>query len=356
MSRILSPSTSNRCQFASDNYAGVCPEAWQAMAEANAGHVPSYGNDEWTFRAADLLRDLFETDEDHCEVFFAFNGTAANALALASLCQSYHSIVCHELAHVETDECGAPEFFSNGTKVLLVSGSDGKASPEAVDAMVTRRKDIHFPKPRVLSLTQATELGTVYSIDELRALGEAARRHDLRVHMDGARFANAVASLEASPAEITWKSGVDVLCFGGTKNGMAVGEAILFFRKDLAFEFGYRCKQAGQLASKMRYLAAPWVGMLQSGAWLRNAQQANRCAARLRAGLATIPGVELLAEPQANSVFVRMHPETSQALQEKGWRYYTFIGAGGARLMCSWNTTFEDVDALLEDLKGVIRG
>src|SRR5512138_2857230 len=174
-----------RRQLASDNYAGICPEAWAAMAEANRGHAPGYGDDAWTAMAADLIREIFETD---CEVFFVFNGTAANSLALASLCQSYHSILCHETAHVETDECGAPEFFSNGTKVLTVGGAHGKIDPATIDRMVTRRADIHYPKPRVVSVTQATELGTIYRPGELAAIGERARAHGLRVHMDGARF------------------------------------------------------------------------------------------------------------------------------------------------------------------------
>ncbi|NQU10141.1 threonine aldolase, partial [bacterium] len=261
-----------RRQFASDNNSGVCPEALEALVAANQGHEPSYGDDRWTVRACDLFRELFETD---CEAFFVFNGTAANALALASLCQSYHSVICHELAHVETDECGAPEFFSNGTKVLLVGGAAGKVDLAAAEQLARRRTDIHFSKPHVLSLTQATEIGGVYSVDEVRAAGDLARRLGLRLHMDGARFANAVASLGVKPKEITWQAGVDVLCFGGTKNGLAVGEAVLFFNRDLAFEFEYRCKQAGQLASKMRFLAAPWVGLLENGAWLRRAQQAN---------------------------------------------------------------------------------
>ena len=346
---MLSPPPQKHLRhFASDNYAGICPEAWQAMADANSGHTPSYGDDAWTQRAADALRELFEAD---CEVFFAFNGTASNALALAALCQSFHSIICHELGHVETDECGAPEFFSNGTKLLLVSGEEGRIDPAAVTQTVQKRTDIHYPKPRVLSLTQATELGTVYSVEQLQALQEVARRFELRIHMDGARFANAVAALGVAPKEITWKVGVDVLCFGGTKNGMAVGEAVVFFKKHLAEEFAYRCKQAGQLASKMRFLAAPWVGLLSTDAWLRNAQNGNRCAARLAAGLAEIPGVELLCKRQANAVFVRFPAAVAGGLRERGWRFYTFIGAGGARLMCSWDTTDADVDALLADIR-----
>jgi len=341
-------SGSGHRHFASDNYSGVCPEAWEAMSRANQGHAPAYGDDEWTAKASDLLRDLFEVN---CEVFFAFNGTAANALALSAMCQSYHSILCHELAHAETDECGAPEFFSNGSKILVVSGEDGRIRPEAVSHMVQRRCDIHYPKPKVLSLTQATELGTVYSVDDLHALFEAARRHELRVHMDGARFANAVAALGVAPKELTWKVGVDVLCFGGTKNGMAVGEAIIFFKKELAHEFAYRCKQSGQLASKMRFLAAPWVGLLESNAWLRNATQANHMAEKLEAALLEIPGIEFISRRQANSVFVRLQPDVATALRARGWRFYTFIGAGGARFMCSWDTAESDITALVNDVK-----
>ncbi len=345
------PTVDDRRQFASDNYAGICPEAWQSMAEANRSHTPAYGDDFWTSRASDLLRDLFETD---CEVFFVFNGTAANALALASMCQSYHSIVCHELAHVETDECGAPEFFSNGTKVLLAKGEAGRVGPEAVAEAVTRRTDIHYPKPRVLTITQSTEVGTLYTIDMLKALGDEARKHGLKVHMDGARFSNAVAALGVAPKEITWKIGVDVLCFGGTKNGMAVGEAVLFFNRDLAQEFAYRCKQAGQLASKMRFLAAPWVGMIESGAWLKNAERANREASRLESKLREIPGVEVLWPCEANAVFARLPDGPRERLKARGWRFYTFIGAGGVRFMCSWDTADSDVDALVSDIRAAM--
>ena len=338
-------------QFASDNYAGLCPEAAAALEQANAGHERSYGDDRWTGQASDLIRDVFETD---CEVFFVFNGTAANSLSLASLCQSYHSILCHELAHVETDECGAPEFFSNGTKMLLVPGLNGKIDPSGVERMVKKRTDIHFPKPRVVSVTQATEVGTVYSPDELKAVWSKAKSFNLRMHMDGARFANAVASLGCAPKEITWQAGVDVLCFGGTKNGMALGEAVVFFNRELAAEFEYRCKQAGQLASKMRFLSAPWVGMLKNGAWLRHAAHANAMAARLEDALRELSGVTLLFPRQANGVFAELPRKTIDGLWAKGWMFYTFIGAGGCRFMCSWDTQPEDVDALVSDLRTLL--
>lgn len=336
-------------QFASDNYAGICPEAWQAMAAANHGSAPAYGEDIWTARASDAFRTLFETP---CEVFFAFNGTAANALALAALCQSYHSVICSASAHVETDECGAPEFFSNGSKLLTVTSPDGKLTPAAVQALATGRSDIHYPKPRVVTITQPTETGQLYSLTDIRALAETCRALGLRLHMDGARFANACAALGCSPADMTWRAGVDVLCFGGTKNGMAVGEAILFFDPALAEDFDYRCKQAGQLSSKMRFLAAPWVGVLADGAWLRHAAHANRCAARLAAGVADLPGVEPIFPVQANAVFLRAPAPVLDGLRERGWRFYTFIG-GGARFMFAWDADPARVDALIADLRAL---
>jgi threonine aldolase len=335
--------------FASDNYAGICPEAMAALEAANAGYATSYGDDEWTARACASIRDLFETD---CEVFFVFNGTAANSLALASLCRSYHSIICHDSAHVETDECGATEFFSNGTKLLHIGGDNGKMDLVAIEHTVKRRTDIHYPKPRVISLTQSTELGTLYTVAELQAAGELARRLGLKVHMDGARFANAVAALGVAPKELTWQAGVDVLCFGGTKNGMAISEAVVFFDRELAAEFDYRCKQAGQLASKMRFLSAPWTGMLANDAWLKHAAHANNCAALLEKRLAGIPGVTLKFPREANALFLDMPPALCEQLRESGWRFYSFIGAGGARFLCSWETTVEEVEALAAAIAG----
>jgi len=339
---------SNLEQFASDNYSGICPEAMDYMIKANQGSAPAYGNDEWTQKATDYFRELFEID---CEVFFTFNGTAANSLSLAALCQSYHSVICHETAHIETDECGAPEFASNGSKLLLAKGENGKLTPEAIESVITRRADIHYPKPKVISITQATELGTLYSIDELLGIKEIAQRYKLKIHMDGARFANAVAAMNKTPAEISWKSGVDVLCFCGTKNGMALGEAIIFFNKALAEDFDYRCKQAGQLASKMRFISAPWLGLLETGAWLKNARHANQCASYLENELLNIAGVEIMFPREANAVFVKLPQQVIQYLKAKNWQFYTFIGVGGVRFMCSWNSTKERIDQLIDDIK-----
>ena len=348
----MSLKTKPRRHFASDNYAGICPEAWAAMAEGNAEHEVGYGNDTWTQRAADLLREVFEKD---CEVFFVFNGTSANSLALASLCQSYNSVLCHEQAHIETAECGAPEFFANGSKILLLGGEHGKINPAEIDRAVHKRTDIHYPKPRVLSLTQATELGTVYSLAEVRELVGEARRFGLRVQMDGARFSNAVASLGVAPKDLTWKAGVDVLCFGMTKNGIAVGEAVVFFDKDLARDFDYRCKQGGQLASKMRFLSAPWVGMLRDGAWLKHAQHSNGMAKRLETGLRGIPAVQISYPVESNAVFAKLPPVAEKKMHERGWKFYTgVITPDESRLMCSWDTTAEDVDRFVADLRELV--
>lgn len=334
--------------FASDNYSGICPEAFAAMMKANQQHEVGYGNDRWTEKASNLIREVFETD---CEVFFVFNGTSANSLSLASMCQSYHSVLCHELAHVESAECGAPEFFANGSKVLLLEGAHAKVDVKSIERAVNKRTDIHYPKPRVLSLTQPTELGTVYSVAQLKALTGVARHFNLRVQVDGARFANAVAALGVTPKEITWKAGVDVLCFGGTKNGIAVGEAVVFFNRELAKEFDYRCKQGGQLASKMRYLSAPWVGMLQDGAWLRHAGHSNAMARRLGKAVRKMNSVKIVHPVQTNAVFARIPDKMVKGMYKRGWKFYTHVGSEGeARLMCSWDTTPEDVDEFVADL------
>lgn len=333
-------------QFASDNYAGICPDAWAAMELANRGSAAAYGEDDWTRRAADAFRELFQTN---CEVFFVFNGTAANALALSTLCQSYHSVICSSSAHVETDECGAPEFFSNGSKLLVAQTANGKLTRQAIHTLANSRSDIHFPKPRVVTVTQPTETGQIYRIEELEAISATCRALGLKLHMDGARFAHACAKIDCSPAEMTWRAGVDVLCFGGTKNGMAVGEAVVFFDREIAREFGYRCKQAGQLAAKMRFLSAPWVGLLESGAWLRNARHANSCATRLASRIEGIPGVELMFPVQANAVFMSAPAPVLAALRERGWSFYTFIG-GGARFMFAWDSDPGRVDQLADDI------
>jgi threonine aldolase len=338
----------HRRQFGSDNHAGMCPEAFEGFARARDGHATAYGDDPWTAEAVAALREVFEID---CDVFFVFNGTAANSLALAACGRSYHGVICHEAAHLHTDECAAPEFFTGGSKLVPLPGSHGKLTPEIVRSAFGGRNDVHTPRAATLSLTQATELGTVYTPDEIAALSETARSLGLRVHMDGARFANAVASLGVAPKELTWQAGVDILCFGGTKMGLPGGEAMVFFNRALAAEFPPRRKQAGQLASKMRFLTAPWTPMLCSGAWLRHAAHANAMAAELAKKLDGIEAARMLMPREANAVFVDLPIETIDTLHAQGWHFYPFVGRTGVRLMCSWDTQPEDIDAFVTDLR-----
>ena len=326
----------SRYDFASDNAAAIFPEAWAMLKEANIDDVSSYGDDRWTSRACDLVRETFETD---CEVYFVFNGTAANALALAQLCRSYHSVICHEHAHLQTDECGAPEFFTKGAKLLLASGANGKIDIDLAAEIIARQCELHSQKPRAISITQSTEFGTLYTRDEIQALSEFAQQRSLLVHMDGARFANAIAALGCAPKAITWQSGIDVLCFGGTKNGTAAGELVIFFKKELGREFDYRVKQAGHLASKMRFLAAPWLGLLSDGVWLRNAQHANRMATRLAERLRSEAKIDIVFPVEANAIFLRLNEQLAKRLHERGWEFYRFIEPDVHRLMCSWSTT-----------------
>lgn len=335
-------------QFASDNNAGICPPALAKMLEANAaGHAPGYGDDDWTTQAAARIRTLFDTD---CAVFFVFNGTTANALALAHLTRSYGAIICHGGAHVAEDECSAPEFFSGGAKLLTTDGALGKVTPEDVERLGRQTGRVHGNKPMAVSITETTEVGTLYTSAEVRAVAEAARRHELRVHMDGARFANAVARSGVAPADLTWRAGVDVLSFGGTKNGLGLGEAVVFFDREVARDFAWRVKQGGQLNSKMRLMTAPWIGLLDDGVWLANARHANAMADRLAARLSAVPGVRLMFPVEANAVFVELSPAVQAAVRAKGWRFYTFLGTTGCRLMCAWDTEVETVDRFARDI------
>jgi len=339
-----------RHEFSSDNVAPICPEAWAALQEANAHYAPSYGEDRWTARACDRIREIFETD---CDVYFVFTGTAANALSLAQLCKSFHSVICHQHAHIQTDECGAPEFFTGGSKLLLVGGADGKIAIGQVEALLARQNELHSHKPGAISIAQATEFGTVYRRDEIAAIADLARRHQLFLHMDGARFANAIASLNCAPKAITWEAGVDVLCFGGTKDGAAGGELVIFFDKKISREFDYRAKQAGQLGSKMRFLAAPWLGLLTGDAWLRNAQHANRAARGLASRLRKETGIQSVFPVEANAVFVSMDERLASGLQARGWRFNKFIQPDVYRLMCSWATTERDISDFVGDVSSI---
>jgi threonine aldolase len=344
-------SAMDRYEFESDNTAAICPESWAALAEANAEkEAASYGDDKWTRRVSERVREIFETD---CEVFLVFNGTAANSLALAQLCRSFHSVICHERSHIETDECGAPEFFSGGSKLLPIPGANGKLNLAQVEAALLRQQGVHSSKPRVISITQSTELGTVYRCDEIERIAEFARQRSLLVHMDGARFANAVAALDCAPKTITWEAGVESLCFGGTKNGTGAGELVVFFKKELACEFDYRAKQAGQLASKMRFLAAPWAGLLNDSVWLENARRANERAKMLAERLMAL-GMKPAFPCEASAVFLCMPEQLVEQLHGRGWHFYKFIEPDVYRLMCSWSVTEKDVDEFIQDVKSSV--
>jgi threonine aldolase len=341
-------------QFLSDNNAGMCPAALAALVEENGrGHQIGYGGDEVTARAQGAVRDLFETD---CAVFFVFNGTAANALGLAQIAQPYHAVIAHAFSHIEWDEAGALGFFSGGASVLSADLPGAKLTVEAAEDLATRFEGIHHVKARAISLTQATELGTLYTLDEIAGFGELARRHGLRLHMDGARFANAAAALGATPAEMTWRRGVDVLSFGGVKNGLGVGECLIFFDKALAEDFGWRMKQAGQLNSKMRLVAAPWLALLEGGLWLENARHANQMARRLAEGLGGLEGVALMHPVEANGVFVHLPEAVQERVRARGWEFYTFVPPTGCRLMCAWDSAPETVDRLIADIRAAASG
>lgn len=338
--------------FASDNNAGTCPEAMQAaLAAETEGHAASYGDDIWTERACDKVREVFDTD---CEVFFVFNGSAANGLSVATMCQPFHGLICHQHSHVATNECNGPSFLSGGTAMLTTPGENGKLHLPTVESIATEPEDFHHPKPTALSLTQPTEVGTVYSLSEVQAVGALAKRLNLNVHMDGARFANAVAALDVHPGDITWRAGVDVLSFGATKNGLPVGEAVVIFNKKFAKEFGYRAKQAGQIASKMRFISAAWMGMLENDVWLNNARNSNAMAERLANHVEQIGAIEIVFPPQANAVFARIPDAAVKRVDAAGWRFYTELN-GISRLMCAWDTTPEVVDRFAADLAEACR-
>ena len=336
-----------RQQFLSDNNAGMCPEALAALITENAtGHDIGYGDDKASRAAERAIADLFETD---CDVFFVFNGTSANALALAQVCQPYHAVISHSFSHVQWDEANAVGFFGGGASQLTIDTPAAKLTLDAVEQRATQFEGVHHVKVNALTLTQATELGTIYTLDEIAAFGDLARRHNLHLHMDGARFANAVATLGTTPADMTWRRGVDVLSFGGVKNGLAMGECIVFFNRDLAHDFGWRRKQAGQLNSKMRFVTAPWLALLGDDVWLSNARHANAMAQRLSDGLQSLAGVSLMHPVEANGVFVHLPADLQQGLRARDWKFYTFVPPTGCRLMCAWDTTPETIDAFLTD-------
>jgi len=333
-------------RFFSDNAAAACPEAMAAIAAANRLDT-AYDGDSWSGRLDDAFSELFET---RVAALWVATGTAANALALAALCPPYGSIVCHRDAHIQNDECGAPEFYTHGAKLLLGEGVGAKLNPATVEAVLAAvRDDVHQTQPAVLSITNATEYGLVYTPDETAALGELARSRGLGFHVDGARFANAVASTGASPAELSWKAGADALSFGFVKNGGLCAEALIFFGEEHRQASLYRRKRAGHLLSKGRYMAAQILAMLEGGVWRRNASAANDAAARL----AEAAGADRLLLPvEANELFVRVTPEEAQALRDQGFDFYDW-GPGEARFVTAWDSDPADVAALAAAIRAL---
>jgi threonine aldolase len=320
------------------------------LEQANADYAPSYGEDEWTGTVCKRIRQLFEVD---CDVYFVFTGTAANALGLAQLCQPFHGVICQERAHIQTDEAGAMEFYTRGAKLFLTKTNDGKVDLREAEKIVAQQVELHGHMMHAISIAQATEMGTVYTPDEVEAIGGFARAHRMLLHMDGARFANAVASLGCAPKMITWKAGVDILSFGGTKNGVAAGELVIFFDKESSRDFQYRVKQAGHLGSKMRFLAAPWLGLLNGDVWLRNARHANEAGRDLAQRLRNEAGIENVFPVESNAVFVQLEDQVVRALNARGWRFYKFVEPDIYRLMCSWSTTDDDISMRGGDLVAI---
>ena len=331
--------------FMSDNVTPACPEVMRAVIEANDGDATSYGDDPWS---AKLQADVSEVFETEVTVFPVVTGTIANALAVSALTPGYGKIYCHELAHINTDECAAPELFTGGAKLAGLPGDDGKLDSRQLADAISGAGNVHLAQPSVVSITQACETGAVYELDEIASISEIARSHKLKMHMDGARFANALVALGVSPAEMTWKSGVDVLSFGGTKNGCLAAEAVLFFNPELAKSMPYLHKRSGQLLSKMRFVAAQLSAYLDGGLWLDNARNANAMALRLSEGLAAQPGLELVFATRSNEVFVRMPPTLVERLQQDGISINDEELDGSAvRFVTAWNTSSDDVDSLL---------
>lgn len=346
--------------FASDNWAGAHPDILAAIIRANEGAAPSYGGDAITQRVERKFSEIFERE---VAVFFVATGGAANSLALAQVTPPWGMILCHQESHIQMDECGAPEFFTGGAKLLPLEGAAAKLTPAIVAAGLAGFPDRapHGMPAAALSITEATECGAVYSVSEVSALCDVAHRARLKVHMDGARFANAVAALGCAPADLTWKAGVDVLSFGGTKNGCLIAEAVVFFDPATAEDFIFRRKRAAQLLSKMRFVSAQFDAYFEGGLWLSMAAHANAMAARLSAGLAAIDGCRIWYPTDANEVFVSFPPGAAETLRDKGATFYSWVTPGDPamgtmqRLICSWATRAEDVDAFLNLAAGAAR-
>lgn len=356
MNRDLTPVTrAPALGFTSDNIEGASPEVIDAIAAANAGQAGPYGTDRCTARVEHKLSELFERE---VSVFLVPTGTAANGLCLSVMTPPWGNVYCHPSSHINNDECGAPEFYTNGAKLVAVEGASAKIDVDRLRS-VSRVKvgDVHATQPACVSITQATEVGSVYTLEEIAAIGQVCKASRMRLHMDGSRFANALVSLGCSPAEMTWKAGIDALSFGATKNGVLAAEAIVLFDASLAAEMGYRRKRAGHLFSKMRFLSAQMEAYLADDLWLRNARQANDMARRLTGGLEGVNGIEVLGSTAANIVFCRLPAVVIEALLQAGFQFYhDRWGPNVVRFVTSFATTAEDVDNLLAHVRRAANG
>ena len=335
--------------FGSDNNAGVHPEILAAIQKANLGHVPGYGEDIYTQEAIEVFRKHFGSDTG---VYFVFCGTAANALGLTAATQTYNAVICASTAHINVDECGAPEKFS-GCKLLDISTPDGKLTVDLIRTVLHGRGDCHQVQPRVISITQPTELGTLYTLDEIKAIAEFAHQHNMILHMDGARICNAAAAMDLPFHAFTRDAGVDILSFGGAKNGLMYGEAVVFFNPQMAENFEFIRKQGAQLASKMRFIAAQFTALLSGDLWLQNARNANRMAGLLAEQVSVLPGVHLAQKVQANAVFASIPQAVIPALLED-YFFYPGEEPGEVRWMASYDTTEKDVDQLVKTLRQLL--
>ena len=338
-----------RIKFASDNVTGACPEVLDAILKANDGDRTPYGNDEISKSLQDKFSDIFEKD---VVVFPISSGTAANALALSTMTPSFGNIYCHKLSHINVDECGAPEFYTGGAKLVTLNGVNGKIKAEELDKSIVGKGIVHHTQPSSVSITQLCETGEAYKLDEIKKISEIAHKHKLNMHMDGARFANALISLNCSPAEMTWKSGIDVLSFGATKNGCLAAEAIIFFKSELVGNLPFLMKRAGHLLSKMSFVSAQLYAYLSNEVWLKNAKHANAMGQKLSQGLNIHKNIELAYPTDANEIFVKIPKEIIDKLNSEGYTINDEEWDGNAvRLVTAWNTNPSDIETFLNYIK-----